>query len=454
MLRDRSSSPAAQALRTEILEKTRAYFQAAYEERTFIPDVDSVPVSGRVFDERELVKLVDSSLDFWLTTGRFAERFERDFARWFGVRECILVNSGSSANLVALATLTSPQLGERALRPGDEVITAAAGFPTTVNPIIQLGCVPVFIDSELHTYNADLTQLRAALSPKTKAVILAHTLGNPFDAEFVRAFCREHGLWMIEDSCDALGATWNGQQVGTFGDIATVSFYPAHHITMGEGGAVMMRSPQLRKIAESCGVWGRDCWCAPGKDNTCGKRFEWQLGTLPHGYDHKYTYSHIGYNLKLTDMQAAVGCAQLEKLDGFVAARKRNAALLFEQLTDIPGLTLPQIADAGRSSWFGFPIRVAPDAALSRNALAEHLNDHRIGTRLLFAGNLLRQPAYRTIEHRVIGSLANADAIMNDVLWVGTFPGLGSPEIAYIAATIRAALLPATDSQLTVSGPR
>jgi CDP-6-deoxy-D-xylo-4-hexulose-3-dehydrase len=456
MLRDRSSSSDAQALRAEILMKTRAYFQAAYEERAFTPEVDTVPVSGRVFDERELVELVDSSLDFWLTTGRFAERFERDFARWFGVRECVLVNSGSSANLVALASLTSPELGARALRPGDEVITAAAGFPTTVNPIVQLGCVPVFIDSELRTYNADLTQLQAALSPKTKAVILAHTLGNPFDAEFVRAFCREHELWMIEDTCDALGATWNGQQVGTFGDIATVSFYPAHHITMGEGGAVLMRSPLLRKIAESFRDWGRDCWCAPGKDNTCGKRYDWQLGTLPHGYDHKYTYSHIGYNLKLTDMQAAVGCAQLEKLDGFVAARERNAALLIEKLADIPGLALPRIADAGHSSWFGFPIRVAPDAALSRNALAEHLNEHKIGTRLLFAGNLLRQPAYRTIEHRAIGDLVNADAIMNDVLWVGTYPGLGSPEIAYIAATIRAALSPANaaGSRLTGIGAR
>src|SRR5665213_419190 len=322
MLADRSSSAEAQAIRAAILEKTASYFQAAYEERAFRSGEDNVPVSGRHFDERELVYLVDSALDFWLTAGRFAERFEREFARWFGIRECVLVNSGSSANLLALTALSSPSLGERALRPGDEVITAAAGFPTTVNPIVQLGCIPVFIDSELETLNGDLAQLEAAVSPKTKAVILAHTLGNPFDAEHVRAFCKERGLWMIEDTCDAVGATWNGQQVGTFGDIATVSFYPAHHLTMGEGGAVLTRSPALRKIVESYRDWGRDCWCLPGKDNTCGKRFEWQLGTLPDGYDHKYTYSHIGYNLKLTDMQAAVGVAQLEKLDAFIAARR------------------------------------------------------------------------------------------------------------------------------------
>jgi CDP-6-deoxy-D-xylo-4-hexulose-3-dehydrase len=441
MLRDRSREPEAQALRAEILERTRAYFRAAYAPRTFVPDEDAVPVSGREFDDRELVALVDASLDFWLTSGRYAARFEKEFAAWFGVRECVLVNSGSSANLVALATLTSPQLGDRALRAGDEVITAAAGFPTTVNPIIQLGCIPVFIDSELRTYNADLTQLERALSPKTKAVILAHTLGNPFDAEAVRSFCRDHGLWLIEDTCDALGATWNGQQVGTFGDIATVSFYPAHHLTMGEGGAVLMRSPVLRKIAESFRDWGRDCWCAPGKDNTCGKRFGWQLGDLPHGYDHKYTYSHIGYNLKLTDMQAAVGCAQLEKLDGFIAARIENAATLAAGLADIAELALPQHAVSGASSWFGFPMRLLPDARISRNALAEFLNERKIGTRLLFAGNLLRQPAYRDIAHRTVGDLRNADIIMNDVLWVGTYPGLGPAELTHVARTIHEALV-------------
>nr|QOL00449.1 GDP-4-keto-6-deoxy-D-mannose-3-dehydratase / pyridoxamine-phosphate transaminase [uncultured organism] len=439
MLSDRSSSPQAQALRAEILEKTRAYFAAAYEPRTFAAGTDAVPVSGRVFDERELTMLVDSALDFWLTTGRFAERFEREFARWFGVRECVLVNSGSSANLCAVMALTSPELGERRLRPGDEIITAAAGFPTTVNPIVQAGAIPVFIDSELETYNARLDALEAARSPKTRAVIIAHTLGNPYDPRAVAEFCRKYDLWLIEDTCDAVGATWDGQQVGTFGDLATVSFYPAHHLTMGEGGAVMMRSPKLRKIVESFRDWGRDCWCAPGKDNTCGKRFDWQLGSLPHGYDHKYTYSHIGYNLKLTDMQAAVGVAQLEKLDDFIAARRRNAERLTAHLRAIPWLGLPRETPGGSSSWFGYPIRVLPGAPVDRNTLVQELNERKIGTRLVFAGNLTRQPAYADVAYRVAGSLENADVIMNDVFWVGTFPGLGDAEIDYIAGCIAAA---------------
>ncbi len=436
MLFDRSSSAEAVSLRAEVLEKTRAYFDAAYGHRAFVPGEDATPVSGRVFDERDMMSLVDSSLDFWLTTGRFAERFEREFARWYGIRECVLVNSGSSANLVALAALTSPEHEERRLEPGDEVITAAAGFPTTVNPIVQLGAIPVFIDSELTTFNADLSQLENALSPKTKAVMLAHTLGNPYDAERVRTFCREHGLWMIEDTCDAVGATWNGVQVGTFADASTVSFYPAHHMTMGEGGAVMMRSPKLRKIVESFRDWGRDCWCQPGKDNTCGKRFDWQLGDLPHGYDHKYTYSHIGYNLKLTDMQAAIGVTQLEKLDGFIERRRHNAELLTQLLSHVPWLVLPQELPGGKSSWFGYAIRVAEDAPIARNALTQALNDRKIGTRLVFAGNLVRQPAYREIEHRIVGSLANADTIMNDVFWVGAYPGLDDDQIAYIARSI------------------
>lgn len=436
MRHERSSSPEAQALRAEIVEKTRAYFRAAYEDRPFAAERDAVPVSGRVFDERDMVNLVDSALDFWLTTGRYAERFEREFARWFGIRECVLVNSGSSANLLALAALTSHELGDRRLRSGDEIITAAAGFPTTVNPIVQMGCVPVFIDSELLTYNADLAQLEAALSPKTKAVILAHTLGNPYDAERVRAFCRAHELWMIEDTCDAVGATWNGQQVGTFGDLATVSFYPAHHITMGEGGAVLMRSPKLRKIVESFRDWGRDCWCAPGKENTCGKRFDWQLGGLPHGYDHKYTYSHVGYNLKATDMQAAVGCAQLEKVDGFIATRRANAALLSELLSDVSWLELPGEREGGKSSWFGYPIRLTADAPIGREALVERLNERKIGTRLLFGGNLVKQPVYAEIEKRVVGTLEKADAIMDRVFWVGTFPDLGADHMRHLARTI------------------
>jgi CDP-6-deoxy-D-xylo-4-hexulose-3-dehydrase len=436
VLRDRSDEPQAQALRAEILERTRAYFRAAYETRQFVAGDDPVPVSGRVFDERELVALVDASLDFWLTSGRYAARFERDFAAWFGVRECILVNSGSSANLCAVMALTAPEHGARRLLPGDEIITAAAGFPTTVNPIVQAGCVPVFVDSELMTYNADLTQFERALSPKTKAVIIAHTLGNPFDPEAVRTFCRANNLWMIEDTCDAVGATWNGQQVGTFGDLATVSFYPAHHLTMGEGGAVMTRSPALRKIVESFRDWGRDCWCAPGKDNTCGKRFDWQLGDLPHGYDHKYTYSHIGYNLKLTDMQAAVGVAQLEKLDDFISARRRNAEHLAEKLAGVSWLALPRELPGGASSWFGFPIRLLPDAPIDRNALVAHLDERKIGTRLVFAGNITRQPAYAEVTSRSVGDLSNADIIMNDVLWVGTFPGLGTDELDYIARSI------------------
>ncbi len=437
MRADRSSSAAALALRADILERTRAYYAAAYEDGEFRPGIDAVPVSGRTFDERELVTLVDSSLDFWLTAGRFAARFEREFARWFGVRECVLVNSGSSANLVALATLTAPELGERALRPGDEVITAAAGFPTTINPIVQLGCVPVFIDSELRTYNADLDALAAALSPRTRAVMLAHTLGNPYDAERVRSFCRTHNLWMIEDVCDALGATWNGRQVGTFGDIATVSFYPAHHITMGEGGAVMLGSPLLRKVAESFRDWGRDCWCAPGADNTCGKRFDWQLGGLPHGYDHKYTYSRLGYNLKATDMQAAVGCAQLDKLDDFISTRQANAVRLAAQLADVTELVLPVEHSGGRCSWFGFPLRVRASAALTRNQLVDRLTARRIATRLVFAGNIVHQPAYRDVTYRVAGTLEHADAIMNDVFWIGTHPGIGPAEIDYVAATLR-----------------
>lgn len=439
MLIDRSKSERAEELRKQILELVDDYFAAAYEDRPFQPGKDVVPVSGRVFDAREIVKLVDSSLDFWLTTGRFAEEFERRFARWFGIRECMLVNSGSSANLVAVATLTSHELGERRLKPGDEVITAAAGFPTTVNPIIQMGAVPVFLDAELTTYNADLSQLEAALSPKTRAVIFAHTLGNPYNAHVVHEFCRKHGLWMIEDCCDAVGATFNGQQVGTFGDIATVSFYPAHHMTMGEGGAVMMRSPKLRKVAESFRDWGRDCWCAPGKDNTCGKRFQWQLGDLPLGYDHKYTYSHIGYNLKLTDMQAAVGVAQLDKVDSFIEARKANARALGEALAHIPWLALPGELDNGVSSWFGYPIRLLADAPLTRDELVQDLNDRKIGTRLLFGGNLVRQPAYKDVQYRTVGNLERADDIMTNVFWVGTYPGLEADQMRYIARSIEEA---------------
>ena len=437
MLIDRSTDREAQEARARILTQVRDYFKTAFLTRDFDPDVDGVAVSGRHFDERELVNLVDSALDFWLTTGRFAEEFERRFAKWFGVRECVLVNSGSSANLLAVSAMSSPEMGKRRLQAGDEIITAAAGFPTTVNPIIQNGCVPVFIDSELSTYNAELSQLEAALSERTKAVFLAHTLGNPYDAERVRDFCRKHELIMLEDTCDAVGAKLNGRQVGTFGDVATVSFYPAHHLTMGEGGAVLLQSPKVRKIVESFRDWGRDCWCAPGKENTCGKRFAWQLGDLPFGYDHKYTYSHIGYNLKLTDMQAAVGLAQLDKIDDFLTKRRENAAILSRELAKFDWLALPQTIAGGECSWFGYPVRLLPNAPVSRDALVSGLADRKIGTRLLFGGNLTRQPAYRDVTFRTVGDLANADVIMKSVFWLGTYPGLDEAHMHHIARSIQ-----------------
>jgi len=424
-------------IRQEILGRVRDYFKVAYEFGVFDESKDATPVNGRVFDGDDIVSLVDSALDFWLTTGRFADDFERSFARWFGTRECVLVNSGSSANLVAIAALTSPQLGARRIRPGDEVITSAAGFPTTVNPIIQMGAVPVFLDAELETYNADLSKLEAALSEKTKAVIFAHTLGNPYNSARVREFCDKHKLWMVEDACDAVGAKYLGRQVGTFGDLATVSFYPAHHITMGEGGAVLMRSPKLRKLVESFRDWGRDCWCAPGKEDTCGKRFDHQLGELPFGYDHKFTYSHIGFNLKLTDMQAAVGVSQLKKLDGFIDKRIHNANVLTRLFAErAPWLALPGGIEHGESSWFGFPLRLLADAPVTRDFLVRGLNKRRIGTRLLFGGNLVRQPAYADVNYRTIGDLANADTIMRDVFWVGTYPGLDDEHLRYIVSSI------------------
>ena len=415
------------ALRSEILELVRRYHDVAFEPKEFAPGQSPVPCAGRVFDGDELVHLVDSSLDFWLTTGRFAEQFEREFAAKFGTRHALLVNSGSSANLVALSSLTSPKLGDRQLKPGDEVITVAAGFPTTVNPIIQNNLVPVFVDVDIPTYNIDPSQLEPALSSKTRAIMIAHTLGNPFDLGAVADFAKEHKLWLVEDCCDAVGATYQGKNVGTFGDLATVSFYPAHHMTMGEGGCVMTDRPKLKTLVESFRDWGRDCWCAPGADNTCGKRFDWQLGSLPHGYDHKYIYSHIGYNLKLTDMQAAIGVAQLGKLDGFIAARRANFKALHEGLSDLQeSFLLPEATPGSDPSWFGFPIIVREGARFSRAELVNHLNSRKIGTRQVFAGNLLRQPAYAGIEHRQIGGLPNTDIVMNQALWVGVYPGISS----------------------------
>jgi CDP-6-deoxy-D-xylo-4-hexulose-3-dehydrase len=423
----------ADTLRAEVLGLVRQYYEAAFPAQEFVPGESPVHYAGRVFDAEELVHLVDSALDFWLTTGRYAACFERDFARFFGRRSAILVNSGSSANLIALSCLTSPKLMERALKRGDEVITVASSFPTTVNPIIQNGLVPVFLDVTVPTYNIDVSQLEEAYSEQTRAIMLAHTLGNPFDLGAVTEFARRRGLWLIEDCCDAVGSLYKEKNVGTFGDLATVSFYPAHHMTMGEGGCVLADQPMLGTLAESFRDWGRDCWCEPGKENTCGKRFDWQLGELPYGYDHKYTYSHIGYNLKLTDMQAAVGVAQLLKLPGFIEARRNNFQVLHEGLSDLQEFfILPEATVGSRPSWFGFPIAVRAEARFTREQVTRHLENHKIATRLLFAGNLMRQPAYREINCRVVGNLKNSDFVMNQVFWIGVYPGLTRKKIEYI----------------------
>ena len=426
-------SSQTESLRDRILDLVSEYHDVAFAQLPFIPGETPVPVSGRVFDAEDMRHLVDSSLDFWLTTGRFAAQFEKQFARWFGIRTATLVNSGSSADLLAVTSLTSPKLGDRRLVPGDEVITVAAGFPTTVNPIIQNGLIPVFLDEHIPTYNIDTSLLEEARSDRTRAVVIAHTLGNPFNLAAVTEFVRKYDLWLVEDCCDAVGATYNGQKVGTFGDLATVSFYPAHHITMGEGGCVLTEKPLLKTILESFRDWGRDCWCEPGKANTCGKRFGWQLGQLPYGYDHKYTYSHIGYNLKMTDMQAAVGVSQLKKLPEFIARRRANFATLRKGFQDLEEFfILPEATPNSEPSWFGFPIAVRPDAPFNRNQAIAFLESRKIATRLLFGGNLLRQPAYQGIKHRVVGSLENTDFIMNQVFWVGVFPGLTSEMLAYM----------------------
>ena len=423
----------AKRLREQILQLVAAYYGEAFSGRDFVPGEKPVPVSGRVFDADDLVYLVDASLDFWLTTGHYADRFEQEFSRFMGVRHAILCNSGSSANLLALSALTSPKLGEQRLKPGDEVITVAAGFPTTVNPIVQNGLVPVFLDIELGTYNIDIRCLKEAITPRTRAVMLAHTLGNPFNIDAVLEVVKRHDLWLIEDNCDALGSMYKGRLTGTFGDLATVSFYPAHHITMGEGGCVLTNKSKLKVLVESFRDWGRDCWCDPGKANTCGKRFKWQMGKLSHGYDHKYIYSHIGYNMKLTDMQAAVGVAQLEKLPSFNAARKRNWRFLYQGLKRFEEfLILPRPTPGSDPSWFGFLITVRPEAPFIRNDLVRNLESCNISTRLLFGGNLIRQPAYRTVKYRVVGNLANTDIVMNKTFWVGVYPGLTKEMIGYM----------------------
>ncbi len=439
------------ALTAEIMERVRRIAALrAKGERAFVPGKTPVRYAGRVYDEHEMVNLVGSALEFWLTAGRWHRRLESDLAAWYGLPHARLVNSGSSANLLATASLTSTHWGDRRLRPGDEVITVAAGFPTTVAPSVQLGLVPVFVDITLPTYNIDVTRLEAALSPRTRAVMIAHTLGNPFDLDAVRAFCDRHGLWLVEDNCDASGSLYKGRKTGTFGDLATLSFYPPHHMTTGEGGAVLCRDDEMLRVMESLRDWGRDCWCASGVDNTCGKRFEWQLGELPCGYDHKYTYSHLGYNLKITDMQASVGHAQLDKLEGFGTARRANWRYFRDALDDLDDVfVLPEATEGSDPSWFGFMLTVRPEAPFSRDALVRHLESRRIQTRMLFAGNLVRQPALTRLAedcaarglpapYRISGTLDNTDLVMNGGLWVGVYPGLTEAAREFVAKELRA----------------
>ena len=434
-------------LKGEILEKVKEYYALAHNQKNFIPGASRIPYAGRVFDERELLNLVEASLEFWLTTGRFADHFEKQFANFLGMKYCSLTNSGSSANLLAFMALTSPRLGEKNIKKGDEVITVAAGFPTTVAPIIQFGAIPVFVDVTLPTYNIDCAQLESAISTKTKAVMLAHTLGNPFDINAVKDFCDKHRLWFIEDNCDSLGSKYltNGQwqYTGTIGHVGTSSFYPPHHITMGEGGAVYTNDAQLKRIIESFRDWGRDCWCPSGQDNTCNNRFKWQLGELPHGYDHKYVYSHFGYNLKVTDMQAAVGCAQLEKLPSFIEARKRNWGLLREGLADLADrFILPEATPNSEPSWFGFLLTIRENAGFTRDELVTHLELKGIQTRMLFAGNLIKHPCFDEMRksgegYRVAGELVNTDRIIKDTFWVGVYPGLRKEMIGFMIEKIR-----------------
>jgi CDP-6-deoxy-D-xylo-4-hexulose-3-dehydrase len=423
-----------QDIRQRIAQLVDEYARIALAPAPFLPGASVVPPSGKLLDATELKYMVEASLDGWLTTGRFNAEFEKKLAAFIGVKHLITVNSGSSANLVAFSTLTSPKLDERAIRKGDEVIGVACGFPTTVNPILQFGAVPVFVDVDRYTHNIDASLIEAAITPKTKAIMLAHSLGNPFNLDVVTALCKKYNLWLVEDCCDALGSTYRGQMVGTFGDIATLSFYPAHHITMGEGGAVFTNNDELKTIAESFRDWGRDCYCPPGKDNTCGKRFCWQLGSLPEGYDHKYTYGHLGYNLKITDMQAACGLAQLEKAPQFIQARKDNFAFLKERLAACEEFVqLPQATEHSDPSWFGFPITLKDNCPVTRVDLLTYLDQNKVGTRLLFAGNLTRQPYMQGAIYRVSGELTNSDNVMNNTFWIGVQPSL-SPEMLEFAA--------------------
>jgi len=424
-------------LRQEILELVEKYSASQYAEKVFLPGESVVPPSGKVLGAQELKYMVEASLDGWLTTGRFNEEFEKRLASYMGLKFALTTTSGSSANLLALTALTSPKLGARALKPGDEMITVAAGFPTTVNPAIQQGLVPVFVDVDNKTYNIDASLVEGAVTDKTKVIMVAHTLGNTFDLREIRRVADKYNLWLIEDCCDALGSTYDGKMVGTFGDIATLSFYPAHHITMGEGGAVLTDSAELRVLIESFRDWGRDCYCAPGCDDTCGKRFDQQLGSLPHGYDHKYTYSHLGYNLKITDMQAACGLAQLDRVEEFVSSRKENFSYLKSGLSSCEEfLELPEATENSEPSWFGFPITLKETAGVSRVELLKFLDEAKIGTRLLFAGNLTRQPYFENVNYRVHGDLTVTDRIMHQTFWVGVYPGLGKDQLDYVIAKL------------------
>lgn len=430
------SEESIEILRQDILKATTEFAKQILLESKFIPGETSVPVSGKVLSPEDFVSLVDSSLDGWLTAGRHTKLFERQLADFVGARSALFVNSGSSANLCALSGLTSPKLGKRALKPGDEVLTVAMGFPTTVNPIIQNGLKPVVVDVDLDTLDANSDRLREAISPKTKAIMMAHTLGNPFDLDTVQELCKKHDLWLVEDSCDALGSTYRGQRTGSFGDTATLSFYPAHHITTGEGGAVFVKNPLVKKQVESFRDWGRDCYCETGCDNTCFKRFEWQLGELPAGYDHKYIYSHIGYNLKATDMQAALGVTQLAKLEYFIKKRKENFSYLSSHLSKVEGISVASATPNSDPSWFGCPLTLAPDHPVNREDLLRYLDNRKIGTRLLFAGNILKQPAYKDVDFRVVGNLTNTDIVMKRSFWVGVYPGLTIEMLNYVIESI------------------
>lgn len=423
-----------ETLRAEIATLVSSYAKEQYKVKAFVPGETVIPPSGKLLGEEELQNMVAASLDGWLTTGRFNAEFEKKLANFLGVKYCLSVNSGSSANLVAFSTLTSPKLGDRAIKKGDEVIGVAAGFPTTVNPIIQFGAIPVFVDVDIKTHNVNADLIEAAITPKTKAIMLAHALGNPFNLGKVVDLCKKYNLWLVEDTCDALGAEYNGQKCGTFGDIGTLSFYPAHHMTMGEGGAVFMNNPELKVIAESFRDWGRDCYCAPGCDNTCGCRFEQKHGDLPFGYDHKYVYSHSGYNLKITDMQAACGLAQLNKLEYFIERRRENYTYLRSRLETLSEyLELSEPTANSNPSWFGFPLTLKPESGVTRVELTRFLDDNKIGSRLLFAGNLLKQPYFKDVQYKVVGDLTNTDITMNNTFWVGVQPALTFEHLDYVA---------------------